>query len=326
VLDLLFGWLLKLWKKKPHNEKVDVYSYGIVCWQILTNSPQPYQEYLELGSLDAFVDAVCKRQERPPLGELPKCVKDLVKRLWSQDPASRPDFETIIYGLNSCMLEVTLIYPEARDFWKFYFDGKTEVNFNNFSQNLFEHLSVNPDDEKKMKCLDVILTKDDPSRFVTLERFGYILKWFGPLSFGESNIIDKIHSIMKNKWFHGEVSRDQINQYSTQFENEKKKKQFLVRFSETEPIEEHPFSITVFNGSQNTSFRINYDVDSAEYSVTHKTKNSKDSQTQTDGDLSFLLNFKLKKALKLKNEIIGKYFIIFQETNTNTADIVYGNN
>jgi len=106
----------------------------------------------------------------------------------------------------------------------------------------------------------------------------------------------------------------------------RKKKQFLVRFSETEPIEEHPFSITVFNGSQNTSFRINYDVDSAEYSVTHKTKNSKDSQTQTDGDLSFLLNFKLKKALKLKNEIIGKYFIIFQETNTNTADIVYGNN
>jgi len=122
-----------------------------------------------------------------------------------------------------------------------------------------------------MKCLEAILVKDE-TKFVSLERFGYVLKWFGPLNFRDTNIIDKIHSILKNKWFHGEVSREQITQNSTQFGEEKKKKQFLVRFSETEPIEEHPFSITVWNGAQNTSYRINYDVDAGEYSVSYKDK------------------------------------------------------
>jgi len=119
-------------------------------------SPQPYKEYLDLGSLEAFTDAVCKSGERPSLKGQPKNVKDLVKRLWDSDPDVRPDFQTIITELNNIILECALIDPDAREFWRFSFDGRMEVPFDDFFNNLCGHLNLDignivPDDIHKKK-------------------------------------------------------------------------------------------------------------------------------------------------------------------------------
>lgn len=54
---------------EKHNEKVDVYSFGIVMWQLLHWDTDPFAEYLALGSLQALIDAVCDNMERPLLAE-----------------------------------------------------------------------------------------------------------------------------------------------------------------------------------------------------------------------------------------------------------------
>jgi serine/threonine protein kinase len=305
--------------KTPHNEKVDVYSYGIVCWQILTNSPQPYQEYLDLGSLEAFIDAVCKRKERPPLGDLPKSVKTIVRKLWDHDPDNRPGFETVIQELNAVMLECALIYEEARNFWKFYYDGKISVPFDDFARDLSTHLNLDIESEKNLirkKCLEAIICKEDEvkARYVTLDRFGLVLKWFGPLTLAGESLLEKIVRILKNDYFHGEVSKKKLEVYNKQYATSDKKKSFyLLRFSETEPIEEHPFSITVWKGGSNINHRINYNVQTGLYSVSFKDK--KDSNSISDKDLCDVIKI-CSKPLKLKTEIIGDYSRLFLKEET----------
>jgi len=187
--------------KQDYNEKVDIYSYGIVCWQILVMNPQPYQEYLELGSLETFIDGICRKQERPQLGDIPKNVKAIVRKLWDHNPASRPGFEDIIVELNTITLDCALIYEDARNFWKRHFEGKYEVKFDSFAKHLFEDLHVNMDKEStKYKCLEEMMCNND-SNLVNMDRFGLILKWFGPLMPKDSNIIENIENIMENKFF-----------------------------------------------------------------------------------------------------------------------------
>jgi len=311
--------------KQPHNEKVDVYSYGIVCWQILAMHPQPYQEYLELGSLETFIDGICRKQERPSLGDIPKSVKTIVRKLWDHEPNTRPDFESVIDELNNVTLSCALIYEDARKFWKKHFEGKYEVKFDSFAKHLFEDLHINLDKEgTKYKCLEQMMCNhDDTSNLIDLDRFGLILKWFGPLIPKDSNLIANIENIMENKFFHGSVSRQEIAEYSGQFQREKRKKQFLVRFSETEPIEDHPFSITQWNGEKSTSYRINYDSAKGEYSCSYKDK--KDQMTETSDSLLSQLIKKMAKNnphLGLKSEIPSKYTSIFKKE---IADQSYSN-
>jgi len=75
----------------------------------------------------------------------------------------------------------------------------------------------------------------------------------------------------------------------------------------------------VWNGGASTNYRVNYDVQTGEYSVSFKEK--KENVTVcVDKDLGFLVDHKLK-GLKLKNEIIGKYQRIFNKSDS--SETVY---
>ena len=76
---------------RPYSEKADVYSFGIVVWEMLTG----LIPYSDMTPLQAAVGVVQKGL-RPPLPKTcPPPLADIMRLCWQRDPAVRPSFERL---------------------------------------------------------------------------------------------------------------------------------------------------------------------------------------------------------------------------------------
>ncbi|XP_031481031.1 serine/threonine-protein kinase STY13-like [Nymphaea colorata] len=81
--------------KKHYNNKVDVYSFAIVLWELLTNR-LPFEG---MSNLQAAYAAAFKKV-RPDLGNIPKELVPILECCWAEDPNSRPGFQQVIEMLS----------------------------------------------------------------------------------------------------------------------------------------------------------------------------------------------------------------------------------
>ncbi|CAM0954545.1 unnamed protein product [Alopecurus aequalis] len=93
-----YRWMApEMCKRKPYCRKVDVYSFGLVLWELVTGSI-PYEEMTPLQA--AF--AVVNKNLRPVVpSSCPTPLQQLMEQCWSVQPDKRPEFSQIVQILEN---------------------------------------------------------------------------------------------------------------------------------------------------------------------------------------------------------------------------------
>ena len=86
-------------RSEPYTEKVDVYSFGLIVWQMATDKVP----FSGLTTAD-FVAAVVTNSERPKISKSwPDGFSELLKSCWHQDFTKRPSFDEIVVTLQDLL-------------------------------------------------------------------------------------------------------------------------------------------------------------------------------------------------------------------------------
>jgi serine/threonine protein kinase len=82
-------------RHQKYSESADIYSFAVVINEMFCEEP-PYRYLLPVQA----AIAVAKKGARPSTKKLKNDIlKNIIERCWSENPAERPDWETIIKSL-----------------------------------------------------------------------------------------------------------------------------------------------------------------------------------------------------------------------------------
>jgi len=190
---------------------------------------------------------------------------------WAADPKKRPSFVDIITMVQNARLNLLLPESICRDAALFWYQkgwlSKTEVPFRKFFSDLYKFLNQHPAKWKTRTLRRMlVVSEDQASPIVKLERFSKVLMWFGPLKASSGTLFDRIEACLREPWFFGELSTTQSEHL---LDTQKYAPgTFLVRLNlgGSEGIETSPYTISkistnglshirVYHGKEGKGFR-----------------------------------------------------------------------
>lgn len=84
-------------KKEPYNHKADVYSFGVILWEMLAGK----KSFTGFRCEEDYFRFVVHHRVRPPLDEKwPIALGSLISSCWDSDLDKRPDFQQVIMRLD----------------------------------------------------------------------------------------------------------------------------------------------------------------------------------------------------------------------------------
>jgi len=271
---------------KDVDEKSDVYSYGIVLWEILTGK----EPFPHMDSYGTFKRAITKEHDRPEIPpETHPSLKSLMETCWQPDPTKRPPFTKILLIWDSVVEDCLVSDSVGCQFWKDNFLGKDHVPWGDF-QNAFYKLLKLPTPKNatdlNVQCLKKILADEskDPdakdAHQVSLEKFGHLCNWFGPIVIDHKgfSILDKLKAVMQKEWFHGFITKEVAEDLLAG----QAKGTFLVRTSKTE--RESPFTISKVNKKGELTHQRIHKAPDGSFEMAIKFTGQKPSKTMTSKD------------------------------------------
>jgi serine/threonine protein kinase len=125
---------------KEFSTSADVYSFGIVLWEIFTRK-EPFNQF---RNYQKFKEAVVKQGVRPRIPpECPPSLQQLIERCWAADPLMRPNMVTILDELENILIDVAIDGDvAAKEFWRAHHKGRVDVPWEEWSKSLLQYLGV----------------------------------------------------------------------------------------------------------------------------------------------------------------------------------------
>ncbi|KAH3761582.1 SHK1 protein [Pelomyxa schiedti] len=229
----------------PFNEKSDVYSYGLILFELFTGSVV----YEHHDKEDEFIQAVTTLKERPVFPEnctLPAELVSLIKSCWDADYKNRPLFPQVVSNLEALHMDVVLGHTNIATFWRSHFSNPflDEVTFSMFVQKLQINLQTEFNVEELeglKKLMRSLSNKTSLEPMVTMQMLKELNEWFGDFfcpPYG-SAVAHEMCFTSTRPWFHFNLPRPMADsRLSCCSVNT-----FLVRLSSTNPTSQ-PFTIS----------------------------------------------------------------------------------
>jgi len=221
-------------------------------------------------SFDSFTFQVSNMCVRPQIiDSWSDKIKSLIAKCWDNDPEVRPDFSQIIERLQEIIIEEAILDPTGRSFWKRNYSSKDKIPWNHFISDFSKFMDLQNEKENDIyilsACLKELLAdKQNNEESVSLDQFGKMLDYFGPIRRGGSKtqFFSNFKNILSRPWFHGGISTDETGSIL----NKSIPGTFLVRFSSSERGS-FTISISLEDGGKIQHVRIKHPPLKDEFSI-----------------------------------------------------------
>jgi hypothetical protein len=204
----------EVFENKSLSSALDVYSFGIVLWEICTRLTEWYKPLKK-----TFEQDVVLHKKRPDISLVKyKELSNIIVECWDHNPDDRPGFESLCGSLQQARVDIFLSgFEEARKFWVENWNHHY-VPFENFYTTLKDYLYIKGDKEEMYKEMlkRILCPKSDVEvgveDHITIESLQRLLYWFGPLKQNGTTIVASVEAMARNSWFFGVVTAAEAQQ------------------------------------------------------------------------------------------------------------------